>query len=46
MSEDLCHQYQFGLRGFEDCGDRRKKIDEIILFAVDYWGGGGQKYEM
>ncbi len=35
MSEALCHQYQFGLRGLEDCGDRGKR-DEIILFAADY----------
>lgn len=25
MSQALCHQYQFGLRGFEDCGDRGKR---------------------
>lgn len=44
MSKALCHQYQFGLRGFEDCGDRKK----------ERWGnsicsgllGGKQKYDM
>lgn len=44
MSENLCHQYQFGLRGFEDCGDRRKR--EMRSLYLQWIIGGKQKYEM
>ena len=45
MSGALCHQYQFGLRSFEDCGDKRKR--EIKSFYLQWIiGARGQKYEM